>query len=91
MPCAHCYHRVGDVVLVFEANGLDLAAVVVELRGYNFAIGNEFTVLPDFFKLDVIVIARTNVQDEVNVPGKDTGDVHDRPVRQAGLSGAFKQ
>ena len=82
---------VGMIVAVDIANGLELAAVIIEFRRNDFTVGNEFTVLPNFLIEDVVIVAPTNVEDEINIPGKNARQVHDELVAQAGFGAAQEE
>ena len=64
--------------------------IVIELGGDNLAVCDIFTLLPDLFVLHIEIIVLADVENEIDVPGKDTGDVHDDFVRQACVRAAFK-
>ena len=76
---------------VDKANRAMCAAIVIEFGDNDFAICHVLAVLPDFLVLHVEVIALANIKDEVDVPGKDAGDVHYDPVRQTGIGAAFEE
>ena len=77
--------------VIDEANCLVAAAVIVELGGDDLAVLDKFTVLPDLFVLDVVVVAGANIEDEIDIPGENAGDVHDDAVGKAGGCGALEQ
>ena len=78
-------------LVVDEADCLVGSAIVVEFCRYYFSVHDVLAVLPDFFVLDVVVVAGTNIENEVDIPGKDAGDVHDDPVGKTGVHGALEQ
>ena len=77
--------------LVDETNRLKRTAIVIEFCSNNIAISDVNAILIDFLKQDVIVVAATDVQNEVHVPGEDASQVHDQFVRQPGRCRTFKK
>ncbi len=80
-----------STVLVDVTNGLEGTAIVDEFRSYDLAINNIFVVLEYFLKQKVVVVAPANVENEVNVPGKNAGEIHYQFVGEAGGDRALKK
>ena len=66
-------------------------SVVRELRRQYFAVSNSFSVLPDFFVDNDKAIVLPNIEYEIHVPGKDSGEIHDQFVRNAGVLACLEQ
>ncbi len=79
------------------AVGIDVAqctedlATVDELRCDDFALGETFPFTPEFLVDDRERIVGPNVEHEVDIPGEDASEVHDRAVRHARLCGRLEQ
>ena len=82
---------IGLAVGILEPNRLDRAAIVIELGRDDLTVCYVFAVLPDFFELYVIVVALAYIEDEVDVPGEDPGNVHNHLVGQIRFGCAFEQ
>ena len=68
---------IGTIRVIDETYCLTAASIVIEFGDYDLTVRNEFTVLPDFLILDVIVVTAADVENEVDVPGKNPGNIHD--------------
>ena len=75
---AAAFRRV--VVAIFVLNSLELLALVHKLRSNNVAVTYKFTVYVTFFKYHIEGIAAANFHGKVDIPAKNTRQVHDLVV-----------
>ena len=77
--------------IVNEANRAICATVVIEFGNDDFSIRHIYFVLPDLFILDVVFVAGSNIEYEINVPGKNSCDIHYQFVGKSSGCGTFEK